>query len=116
MICPCGLHRCQTIRASIFLSFIGQNLSEMNIAYKMLFCQLLAWQDEFRTFEWETALPDPVLAMKEIRGLLARWRKGSRGLPHPVIHYCFFGADDMRTILTLTLKCSKVFAERKWIS
>ncbi len=31
---------------------------------------LLAWQDSFRTFEWERAFPDPGVSLREIRGLL----------------------------------------------
>lgn len=38
---------------------------------KIISVNLLAWQDAFRTFEWEAALPDPGVAMKQIGQLLA---------------------------------------------
>ena len=53
-----------------------KDLSDENEVFVSIRPTLLAWQDAFRTFAWETALPDPALAMKEIRGLLALvWRK-----------------------------------------
>jgi hypothetical protein len=32
---------------------------------------VLAWRDSFRTFAWEKAFPDPVIAINQTRQLLA---------------------------------------------
>jgi hypothetical protein len=32
---------------------------------------LRAWQDAFETYDWQAALPDPAVAMKQIGQLLA---------------------------------------------
>lgn len=42
------------------------------VSTHIILCQAqLAWQAEFRTFDWAKAVPDPEVAVRQIGGLLA---------------------------------------------